>query len=558
MKAGGAYVPLSIDAPAGRIVQQLGECDARVVVAESASFDRLPSSVTVIALDRDPESLGAEPATRPAVDVSLASRAYVLFTSGSTGTPKGVAVTHANLAAYVHGIAATLADELASLRGWSFGLVSTLAADLGHTVLFPSLAAGGTLHTIASDVATSPARFAEYMATHAVDVLKITPSHLQAVMAGADSASVLPRRWIVTGGEALRPELARVLVDAKHCRVLNHYGPTETTVGACAFEVTDESLRAVVAEGAQTVPIGRPLPQARVAVIDAHGARVPLGVTGELFIGGTSVTEGYVNQSALTDERFATVPNASEIGRAYRTGDRVRWLASGQLEFLGRGDEQVKVRGYRVELGEIETVLRRHPGVAQAAVLLRSDATEPVLVAYAVAKASGYAVSHGDRPTPAKLTEWLAAQLPPYMVPSAVVLLDALPLTPNGKLDRRALSAPDAAANAHAAAERVAPRTATETTIADIWAGALRREVDTFGVHDDFLALGGHSLVAIRILGKLSRAFGVRLPVRVLFEAPTIAQLAELVDVEVQLAVLDRMEAEAAAAGASGATEGGR
>jgi acyl-coenzyme A synthetase/AMP-(fatty) acid ligase/acyl carrier protein len=306
--------------------------------------------------------------------------------------------------------------------------------------------------------------------------------------------------------------------------VVNHYGPTETTVGVLTHEVTTESLTAAAALGAQTVPLGRPLANTRTYVMDAHGQEQPLGVPGELWIGGAGVSSGYLNRPEMSAERFVSFKGE----RVYRTGDRVRRLSDGTLEFLGRADDQVKVRGYRVELGEVEQALRGHPGVAQGVVVLRSDGDdEPALVAYAVAKQSGYAVSHGDRPTAEKLTQWLAAQLPDYMVPGAVVLLETLPLTANGKLDRAALPAPDALA-ASAAEAQVAPRTETEVALAAIWADVLKRE--QIGMRDNFLALGGHSLLAIRVLGRISKTFGVRLPLRTLFETPTVEALAAAID----------------------------
>jgi acyl carrier protein len=249
-----------------------------------------------------------------------------------------------------------------------------------------------------------------------------------------------------------------------------------------------------------------------------------VGVPGEHAIGGAGVTRGYLNRPELTAEKFVAFRNE----RVYRSGDRVRRLPDGEIEFLGRFDFQVKVRGYRVELGEIEQVLRAHPGVESAVVVLRAeDGAEPQLVAYAVAKQGGYAVSHTDRPTPERLREWVAAQLPDYMVPAVVVPLERLPLTPNGKVDKAQLPAPNAAAQ-EAEDRHVAPATETEVQLAAIWAEVLKKE--RVGATDNFLALGGHSLLAIRILGKLSRAFGVRLPLRTLFDAPTVQQLARHVD----------------------------
>jgi amino acid adenylation domain-containing protein len=507
LKSGAAYMPLSVDAPPARIAAQLAESGARVVVTLGALASTIAASVDVVALDS--ASLGECSDANPEPLATPDDLAYVLYTSGSTGTPKGVAVTHANAVHYARAVGRVLGEG----DGLHFGLASTLAADLGNTSLFPSLLGGGTLHVLGKDVTTDPARFAEYVSAHPLDVLKITPNHALALTAGKGGA-VLPTRWLVVGGEALRPEVARAFLSAGTCRLLNHYGPTEATVGVLTHEVTAASL------GAPTVPLGRPLANTHAYVVDAHLNEQPVGVPGELLLGGAGVARGYLRRDDLTRERFVDFDGE----RVYRTGDRVRRLADGAIEFLGRVDDQVKVRGFRVELGEIEQMLRAHPGVEQAVVVLREEA----LIAYAVPKHAGYAVSHSDRPTRETLTEWVAAQLPEYMVPNAIVLLDALPLTPNGKVDKRALPAPDATESD--ADAFVAPRTPTEEQLATIWAEVLKKE--RVGATDNFMDLGGHSLMAIRVLGRISKAFGLRLPIRALFDAPTVEQLASRIDAE--------------------------
>jgi amino acid adenylation domain-containing protein len=550
LKTGAAYVPLATDAPAARLAQQLTECGARVVVTRGELLDRIPADLTVIAVDRDAAVVASRPDTRPVGEPGTDSVAYVLFTSGSTGTPKGVAVTHANIVNYTRAISRVLADVpasqpgdgLAALAGWSFGMGSALAADLGNTALFPALCAGGTLHLLDDATVTEPARFAAYLAGHSVDVLKLTPNHLRALTGdrtGAELAAVLPARWLVLGGEALSWELADRLNGAGRCRLLNHYGPTEATVGASTYRIG----RRDAAPLAATVPIGQPLANLQLHVLDAQRESLPPGIPGELFIAGAGVAQGYLNRPDLTAERFVELVG---IGRAYRTGDRVRRVASGDVEFLGRVDHQVKVRGYRVELGEIEHVVGAMPGVAQCAVILRDDPGAGAAVAcYVVPRTGGYAAAHAERPSTARVQEWVRSKLPEYMVPSLVIVLDELPLTRNGKLDRAALPSGDPAT---AQTTFVAPATETEQSLRQIWADALKRDPDMISTSDDFLALGGHSLVAIRILGKISRAFGLRLPLRTLFDAPRIDQLAELVDLERQLAALDNLDASSAGA----------
>jgi len=353
-------------------------------------------------------------------------------------------------------------------------------------------------------------------------------------------------QWIVLGGEALSRDWARELANAGSCRVLNHYGPTETTVGVTTFEVTGTSLNDPALAIAGTVPIGRPLANTHAYVLDAHGQQVPVGVHGELYIGGAGVTDGYVNRPELTADRFVTAPagaHAKSGERLYRTGDRVRYLTNGAIEFLGRTDEQCKIRGYRVELGEVEHALAQHPAVASVVVLARpvGDAAgaDAELVAFAVPRAAGYATAHVEAATPDRLTAWAAQQLPEYMVPSVITIVESVPLTANGKIDRKALLSQTS--DAPAAEAMVAPRTPTETALAGIWVDVLKKE--QVGVTQNFIALGGHSLLAIRVLGRISKQFGVRLPLRTLFDAPTIEELAKLIDAE---------RARSAGAGAEG------
>ncbi|MEO7455290.1 MAG: amino acid adenylation domain-containing protein [Gemmatimonadaceae bacterium] len=543
LKAGAAYVPVMPDIPEARADRQVEECGAHVVLRAS--------DVVQMSSEGD--------AVAPAIDADPQRVAYVLYTSGSTGVPKGVAVTHANVVHYARAVGAVLGQG-ASMSGWHFGMVSTLGADLGNTSLFPSLFNGGTLHIMPADVTTDPSRYASYVRAHPLDVLKITPNHLRALVgsaSGAELAGLLPTRWIVTGGEALSLDFATRLLDAGSCRVLNHYGPTEATVGASTFEVTRESLAAARAAGAQTVPIGRPLANVQLHVLDARRRLAPVGVPGELYISGAGVARGYLGHADLTRERFVELAGdvqfpelaLSSLGVArddsapsYKTGDRVRRLADGSIEFLGRADDQVKIRGYRVELGEIELAFAEHPAVTQCAVVARAADGDNRVVAYVVVRTGDdYAKAHAQRITPQVLQEWVATKLPEYTVPSAVVMLDAMPLSANGKIDRAAL--PDPSVDAlDAADEFVAPRTATEEAIAAIWAEVLKKE--RVGVTENFITLGGHSLLAIRVLGKLSRKFGVRLPLRSLFDAPTIADLSELVDLEVQLAAVSALASD--------------
>jgi amino acid adenylation domain-containing protein len=501
--AGGAYVPLLPDLPPARLAQQLQSSGARLVVTSSPHRDRLPSTVPLVCLDTDSAPLAAQPDTMPVCAATPASLAYILFTSGSTGVPKGVGVTHGNLVHYTRAIAHRLDLDLDGSAPWHGATVSTLAADLGHTSVFPILCASGTLHVVPAMVSRDAGQFTAYLAEHRLDLLKLTPSHFQALVGPEFLPEHLPRRWLVVGGEPCPWGLAQSVAARGVCRVLNHYGPTETTVGATTFEFgsTDVSRWSPA-----TVPIGKPLPNVTAHVLDARQQPLPPGVPGELWIGGAGVARGYVGRADLTAERFADLHGE----RCYRTGDRVRRLPTGDLEFLGRLDAQVKVRGHRVELGEIEAALGQHPSVRQAVVALADD----TLVAYVV--------EHAPVEDSA-LAAHLGGMLPDYMIPGAWVRLPRLPLTSNGKVDRTALPAPSSATESSHAAP---PQGSTETRLAALWSEVLKQ--DAVGRHDNFFALGGHSLTAIRLLGKIAKQFGVRLPLRTLFENPTVAQLAQV------------------------------
>jgi amino acid adenylation domain-containing protein len=509
LKAGGAYVPLNFEHPAARLTQQLAETQTRVLLTETSLDDRLPVfDGTVLHIDGEPAELEPRagisrlPANEPDDLV------YVMYTSGSTGTPKGVCVTHRNLVTYVAGVLDRL--ELVDPAGVAFAAVSALSTDLGNTSIFAALLGGGTLHLVAPGDAIDRSRFAAYLRSHPIDVLKITPTHLRALLDTDETEAILPKRWLVLGGEALSWQLVeRLQVAAPTCRILNHYGPTETTVGSCTFEVGTASPLG------PTVPVGRPLPRTRAYVVDRNLRLLPIGVPGELCIGGDGVASGYLAQPEQTQERFLPDPFADEsAARLYRTGDRVRALLDGNIEFLGRTDDQVKIRGYRVEPGEIQSVLATHSAVRQCAVVARPSGDDHELVAYVIPQ--------GDA-SPDELRAFLAESLPAYMVPAKFVSLSALPLTASGKIDRRALPDP---AEFEVVAEYVAPRTPLEEELARIWADLLG--VDRVGVHDDFFALGGHSLLATQAVIRIRNTIA-DIELHSIFDAPTVSALADAI-----------------------------
>ncbi|MGK4003932.1 amino acid adenylation domain-containing protein [Sorangium sp. So ce1036] len=520
LKAGGAYVPLDPHAPVQRLAQQIRRADLSVLLTSAAVRARLPdlsdTDCAVLSLDDAALFHGehGEPDGDPAVPVLPDDLASVVFTSGSTGEPKGVGVTHRGIASYTRSVCEALGIE----AGLHFATVSTLSADLGNTSIFGALASGGCLHVIGYETATDGRRFSEYTRRWPIDVLKIVPSHLSALLDTGAGAAVLPRRLLVLGGEALPLALVeRIAALSSGCAVANHYGPTETTVGALV-----QPLRALRdPRGCASVPIGRPLASAEAYVLDERLEPAPAGTVGELYLGGAGLSRGYLGQPDLTAERF--VPHPFGVGaRLYRTGDRARYRPDGAIEFMGRRDHQVKIRGYRVELGEIEARVREHPAVGQAVVVVaaaREDgAGGPKIVAYVVPREGAL--------DEASLRAFLKDRLPEHMHPSDVVLLRALPLTANGKVDRRALPSPAARRRR----EHVAPRTPVEEALAAIWADVLGRP--QVGVEDDFFDLGGHSLMAIPLMHRIQQALGGSLSLMAIFEAPTVAGLARLLAAE--------------------------
>ncbi|WP_158885984.1 non-ribosomal peptide synthetase [Amycolatopsis anabasis] len=516
LKAGGAYVPLDPGYPADRLEFMLTDSAAKVLLTQRSSVDKLPAhNADVICLDEAWPGLSAHPGTPPATATGPEDLAYVIYTSGSSGTPKGVMIEHRQLG-YI-AAAWDLRYRLAEKK-LRFVSVTTLAVDLFFSDLLRSAFFGGTLIIAAPEVVTDPpALIAEIERTGGTGI-ELVPTLANALAAElAERGNRLPDLALVSvGSEGWRAEDCARLLDrlGPGSLVVNAYGSTEVTVDSTIFAVSEVDLDDL--PRTPFVPIGRPLPNTRVYVVDGALRPVPVGVAGELLIGGGGVGRGYWNRPELTTQRFLPDPFVPG-GRLYRTGDRVRLLPDGNLEFLGRVDDQVKIRGFRIEPGEVEAVLAAHPDLADAAVVARDDDLgRPRLV--------GYVVPGAARPATAELREFLEARLPDYMVPAAFVTLDELPLTPNGKVDRRNLPDPDAQPDTGAA--YVAPRTPIEEELARIWAEVLR--VERVGVEDNFFELGGDSILSIQVVSRARRA-GWKLVAKDLFVHQTIAGLATAV-----------------------------
>ncbi|WAX81773.1 amino acid adenylation domain-containing protein [Streptomyces sp. KMM 9044] len=512
-KAGAGYLPVDAGHPAERIAFMLADSRAVLTLTTEEILEDLPAGRhRLVAVDGalvGMQLAGLED-TAPEVSIDPGQVAYVVYTSGSTGRPKGVAVTQGGLANYVGSVPARVGFDR---PGGGFAVLQGQATDLGNTTIFAALVCGGVLHFLAEDMVTDPALVRGYVADHGIEGVKAVPSHVAALGAPVfESVGSL-----VLGGESASPALVGGLLAAGGGRVFNHYGPTETTIGVATTELSVGDVAAGV------VPVGRPVANTRFYVLDEYLAPVPVGVVGELYVAGAQLARGYVGRPGLTGERFVACPYGSGGERMYRTGDRARWTVDGRLVFAGRADDQVKVRGFRIEPGEVQAVLAAHPGVGQAAVLAREDAPGEVrLVAYVVADDEDveYAAFADS------VRSFAAARLPEHMVPSAVLVLEALPLTGNGKLDRAALPAPDYAAAAGTSGSGRGPVSVQEEILCQAFAQVLG--VERVGVDDDFFTLGGHSLLAVRLVSRMRALLGVEVGIRELFEAPTVAGLAAL------------------------------
>jgi amino acid adenylation domain-containing protein len=513
-KAGAAHLCLNPDQPAARISAQLDHAGSTVLLTVGEVATSLPLfGGTILHVDQ----FDATSAVGPERKVGPDDLAYVIFTSGSTGAPKGVAITHRSLANYAAFIEGLLEDEPGADNGRTFAMVTSLSTDLGNTCLYPALASGGCVSLVPLDAAMDPELFGSYNASHPADVLKVTPSHLAALLSAG--SSVLPTQVLITGGEAVTWEMLDQVRALGNCRLINHYGPSECTVGSLVYEVASAPP---YHRTTKIVPIGNPIANTEVYIVDERLRLVAPGVVGELLIGGSGLARGYWNDDARTAEAFVPDPfSGRPNARLYRTGDQARRLPGGTVEFVGRIDGQVKVRGYRVETGEIEVTLARHREVQRAAVVLREDNPgDQRLVAYFVSP-------YSPGPSPSSLRDYLREHLPEYMVPAAYVELDSLPLAPNGKLNRSALPKP-ASDNGDWHREYIPPETDTERVIAEVFRELL--DLDQVGADDDFFTLGGHSLLATQAIARIRHAFDVELEVHLLFTEPTVAALAWAVD----------------------------
>ncbi|GGE47094.1 amino acid adenylation domain-containing protein [Pedobacter psychrotolerans] len=503
IKAGAAYVPLDADYPAERVNFIIKDTNAKILVCNKAAAHLFIDSGLLIVII---EEMHSQPATAVRNNLIADDLIYVIYTSGSTGNPKGVMVTHGNIIDYLSGIFSKL--SLAANR--SYGLMSTISTDLGNTVLFSAITSGASLHLFSKDMLSMPGSMQRYFREHSIDCIKIVPSYWKSM--DTEAGFLYPSKMIIFGGEELSGEIIRLINDQRpDVRVINHYGPTETTIGKLLYETNP-------AENCHTVPIGDVFSDSVVYIVDRDFSLCPLGIAGELLIGGKGVAKGYVNNPVLTGEKFINNPfNPADTNKVYRTGDLVQRLPNGGILFMGRVDQQIKIRGYRVEPGEIVTHLLQSGTVNQCIVTDSDDALgNKQLVAYLTVK---------DTYSRSTLIAYLKERLPAYMLPSIFVEVDHIPLTSNGKVNRRLL--PDVTAvNVVQEAYRP-PETETELLLADIWKALLNRE--KISVNDNFFECGGNSLIALRLINKIEQQLEVKITLRDVFSNKDIFHLAQFV-----------------------------
>ena len=503
LKAGGAYVPLDPSYPNERLAFMLNDSQMPVLLTQQKLLSKLPEhGAYVVCLDADWGVISLESKDNPVDGIKPSNLAYVIYTSGSTGKPKGVLVPHKGLLNLVfwhqRAFEVTSSDRATQLAGTAF--------DASVWELWPYLAAGARLYLVGSEFLNSPEHLRDWLVSKEI-AISFLPTPLAERLLSLEWPESLALRIMLTGGDKLHQyPSASVLF-----KVVNNYGPTENTVVTTSGLVDDHGEKYL------SPAIGRPIANTQVYILDRHLQPVPIGVPGELYIGGDGLARGYLNRPELTEKAFIPNPFLDEPGaRLYKTGDLVRYRADGNIEFLGRLDYQVKIRGFRIELEEIEAVLDQHPRVSQTVVLAREDRPrDKRLVVYVVPEEPGL--------TPREIRSFLKEKLPNYMVPSAFVMLDALPLTPNGKVDRRALPAP-ALSRMDLEVGFVAPRDSLELKLAQIWSEVL--DVYPVSVRDNFFDLGGHSLLAVRLMAEIQQQFEKNLSLATLFQSATIEQLA--------------------------------
>ncbi|MDF5720952.1 MAG: amino acid adenylation domain-containing protein [Rhizonema sp. PD37] len=524
LKAGGAYVPLDPDYPQERLNFMLEDAQVQVLLTQQPLLERLPENHTpLVCLDTDWQLIFQSSDQNLVNSTTPNNLAYVIYTSGSTGQPKGVMIQHQSLV----NITQTVIVEYGLSNSDRSLQFSSISFDVAAAEIYPCLSCGATIVLRTEQMLSSVQMFMEKCRDWDLTVLDLPTAYwYQVTIELASTNLLLPYsiRLVTIGGERLLNQQLRIWQQhiGEYPQLIDAYGPTETTIAATLCRLLG-SVTTEVDE--QKISIGHPIHNTQIYILDQYLQPVPIGVAGELHIGGAGLARGYLNRPELTQEKFIPNPfSTNSDSRLYKTGDLARYLPDGNIEYLGRIDNQVKIRGFRIELGEIEAVLNQHSDVQTSCVIACKDTTgDKRLIAYVVPYQQ-------HTPTNRELRQYLSSQLPLYMVPNAFVVLESLPLTSNGKVDYRSLPAADL--DTELIDEFVAPRTSIEKTLALVWAEVLR--VEQVGIYDNFFELGGHSLLATQVISRLQEAFQISLPLRYLFKSPTVAQLSNVISVELQ------------------------
>ena len=493
-KAGGVYVPLDPTYPSTRIEAIMNQSHVRIVLTQRYLLANIPETdgCEILCLESLLQNAGEEKTDNLNLPIQGEDLMYILFTSGSTGEPKGVMIRHSNYASYIKAIL----ERLHITEPLQYIVVTTFAADLGSFCLYAPLLTGGSVHIVAYEKATDGEWLADYFKNNTIDVIKMVPSHFEALQSAEHAELIVPRKLLIFAGEAVHKEtIQKVYQYNRDCKVWNNYGPSETTVSVLAYEITQDNL-----DDYEDIPLGQPLSNAYGYVLDEKMNPVPYGVIGELYLGGNGVAAGYLNRDELTKERFLEDPfHKDNSKRIYKTGDLVRRMPDGNIMFLGRVDRQVKVRGYRIELGEIEEVLRNLEQVDEAVVNLCKEGENSYLCAYVILNPNFADV------TTSEIRKAIKKKIPDYWMPSFFMILDTIPLNPNGKVDYKALPLPSKSGQLEDA--YVAPRNEIEEELAKIWCETLG--IERVGIDDDFFDLGGESFKAVKMIRKIGRGISV-------------------------------------------------
>jgi amino acid adenylation domain-containing protein len=516
IKAQGVYIPLDTMFPVDRIQYIINDADAQILITESEFIENYKSTDKLKTIDiiKDRVEIADENKKTPEMERNIHDLMYIIYTSGTTGQPKGVCVENINYSTYLPNVL----KRLGLIKKMSYAIVSTFAADLGSTVIWGSLVTGGSLHVIPYELSIDPDAYSNYVSKNKIEVIKIVPSHLESLFSSINPEKVLPKKLLILAGEASTWELVSKINKLNHkVKIINSYGPTETTVSATLYDVVSKQQN----QHTSYVPIGKPYNVVETYILDNNYQKVPVGIPGELYIGGPLITRGYLNRKELNDSKFIQNPYSEAKAKIYKTGDLVRYLEDGNIEFLERIDDQVKIKGYRIELGEIESVICEHDAVLDAVAGVRTDENdEKHLVAYIVLK------NNDEKFKTESISAFLKDKLPHYMIPHIYMIIDEIPLNANGKVDRFKLPEIDIDSNI-SNVEYVEPVSELEKYMAGIWSEVLKK--DKIGLYDNFFNLGGDSFKAFKMLTLVRKKYK-NLRVADLFMYPVLNELAEFME----------------------------